>query len=146
MADPDGNEPVPFDDATADALTEAFDAAADDLDAQTASRASLVTTASTDFRGLFSELFASNADTARQGASNLAECLRTVASFAGDLKQAAKEENTRRRLAREWQQRMDDRNGVEVVLQDIFGSEPPPRGEQKAAPVMPPGRRLGRLA
>ena len=89
MGDPGGNEPVPFSDATADALIAAFTNAASDVEGQSGSRSSLVATASREFRGLFSELFAANAVTAARGARDLVARLREVADFAGELRRPA---------------------------------------------------------
>jgi RHS repeat-associated protein len=138
MADPGGNEPVPFDDGTADALVTAFNDAASDIEGQSGSRSSLVTTASQEFRGLFSELFTTNAATAATGASALATSFRAIADFAGELKEAAKQENDRRRKAREWQQRQDDRNWFEERRDDLFGGEEMPREQPEPAPRLEP--------
>ncbi|MDY0945537.1 DUF6531 domain-containing protein [Frigoribacterium sp. CFBP9039] len=139
MGDPKGgNEPVPFDNGTADALVTAFNNAADDIEGQSGSRSSLVTTASQEFRGLFSELFTTNAATAATGASTLATSFRAIADFAGELKEAAKQENDRRRKAREWQQRQDDRNGFEEWRDSIWGGEEMPREQPEPAPQLEP--------
>lgn len=55
---------VPFDDGTADTLIAACRTAASAIDGQAGQRASWVTTAMTDFKGRFSELFKANAGTA----------------------------------------------------------------------------------
>nr|AGU11059.1 RHS Repeat [uncultured organism] len=136
MGDPGGNEPVPFSNATADALIAALRDAASDVEGQSGSRSSLVATATTEFRGLFSELFSANAVTAAQGARDLVARLREVADFAGELKQAAEQENDRRRRAREWQQRQDDRNAAEEVWDDLFGGEEMPREQAEPAPQL----------
>ncbi|UXN28850.1 hypothetical protein [Curtobacterium flaccumfaciens] len=55
MVDLHGNEPVKFDNGTADALSTALNGAAESIEGQAGSRQSYVNTASQDFRGHFSE-------------------------------------------------------------------------------------------
>lgn len=97
-----------FDYAVADALVRTFRAAAAKLDGQVPSRASYVSTANTEFKGHFAELFATNAATAASDAGEVAARLRTVADFAQKIRDAAKNEDDRRRRARDWELQHDD--------------------------------------
>lgn len=121
-------------------LAEAVEAAArgaiSALDGQGPARASYVTTAREDFSGRFSELFAANAEIASNDRAELVTRLRDVVAFMGKLSQAAREENARRRSAREWQQRVEARraNWVDATWDNIFGEEPPPRAGEVSPP------------
>ena len=56
----------------------------------------------------------------------IARNLRLVVTKVEDLERAAREENSRRRQAREWAQRMASRNGFEKWWDGLWGSEQPP--------------------
>ena len=104
------DEDVPFDAGTADTLITACRAAASSIDGQAGQRASSVTTAMTDFKGHFSELFSANAPTAAGDATELANRLREVATGAERLKEEARKEQERRQKARAWKKEHDDRS------------------------------------
>ncbi|MDQ1075122.1 MULTISPECIES: DUF6531 domain-containing protein [Microbacterium] len=140
MADVDlevyGAPDLTYDFGRADAVASAANAAANHIEDQTASRISYAATARTDFSGYFSELFNANADIAASDARELVYRLRDVASFMGRLSDAAREENARRKRAREWRDRVEARrsNWLDATWDDIFGEEPPPT----AGPIDPP--------
>ena len=121
---------VDFDFGTANALIGAFRAAATKIESQAGSRSSLVATARADFKGHFSQLFADNARVASSDATELAARLRETADGAKQLKEQAHRENERRRLAREWKKRKDERdsNLFHNAVDAIFGEEDPPVG------------------
>ncbi|GAB2583246.1 DUF6531 domain-containing protein [Microlunatus antarcticus] len=121
-------EDVPFDAGTADTLISACRAAASAITGQTGSRASWVSTAMTDFRGRFSELFADNAATAAGDAIELANRLREVATGAERLKEEAAKEQQRREKARAWKKEHDDRNVFEQGWDWATGGDDPPVG------------------
>ncbi|MGL3807884.1 DUF6531 domain-containing protein [Paeniglutamicibacter sp. R2-26] len=125
---------VTFDDGTADALISAFSTAASAIESQAGSRASYVATAGTEFKGRFSELFADNARVASADALELSDRLREVATGARRLKEEARKENERRRLAREWKQRRDEReaNWLDSAVDWFIGAEDPPVGPPAA--------------
>ncbi|MFC7623801.1 DUF6531 domain-containing protein [Microlunatus sp. GCM10028923] len=127
---------VPFDNGTADDLIAAFDNAATAVDDQASSRASYVTTGSNDFKGHFSELFTSNAAVASADATELASRLREVATAARNLKEEARKEQERRKTAREWKQRQDDRNVFEEFGDWVTGGEDPPVGPPADEPTI----------
>ncbi len=108
MADLHGNEPVEFDNATADALIHALNGSAESIDGQSGSRTSYVTTAAQEFRGHFSDLFASNSDKAHNDGRTIADNLRTVATWVQQMKEAAERENARRKKARDWYEEHED--------------------------------------
>ncbi|WP_152364027.1 DUF6531 domain-containing protein [Microlunatus speluncae] len=122
------DEKVPFDHDVADALIAAFDAAATDIDGQTAVRATSVSTGTVDFKGHFSELFSGNASVAAADATELISRLREVATGARTLKTEATKEQQRRDKARTWKQEQDDRNVFEEFGDWIGGGEDPPVG------------------
>lgn len=66
------------------------------------------------------------ADTDRE---RVASAFDDAATGLDQVIQSASEENNRRRLAREYFQRIEDRNWLEKGWDWIFGQEPPPRLE-----------------
>ncbi|WP_159570373.1 DUF6531 domain-containing protein [Curtobacterium sp. 18060] len=135
MADLHGNDPVEFDNATADALSTALNGAAESIEGQAGSRQSYVTTASQEFRGHFSELFAENASTAASDGSTIAANLRTVAGWVDKMKAAAERENARRKEARDWEAEYGDRNFFEWVHDKVAGAPVPPTVHHEDAPT-----------
>ncbi|MDF2993809.1 MAG: Rhs family protein, partial [Microbacterium sp.] len=131
-----GAPDLTYDFGAADAVASAANAAANHIEDQSGSRISNVATANTDFQGHFSQLFAANAEIAASDARELVFRLRDIASFIGRLNDAAREENARRRRAREWRDRVEARrsNWLDATWDDIFGEEPPPT----AGPIDPP--------
>ena len=138
MADLHGNEPVEFDDATADALIHALNGSAESIDGQGGSRRSYVTTASQEFRGHFSDLFASNADKADNDGGTIADNLRTVAHWVQQMKEAAERENARRKKARDWYEEHEDRNFFEWLGDKWNGAPQPPEVHHEQAPTFAP--------
>ncbi|TDW49267.1 RHS repeat-associated protein [Curtobacterium sp. PhB25] len=135
MADLHGNDPVKFDNGTADALSTALNGAAESIEGQAGSRQSYVTTASQEFRGHFSELFAQNASTAASDGSTIAANLRTVAGWVDKMKAAAERENARRKEARDWEAEYGDRNFFEWVHDKVAGAPVPPTVHHEDAPT-----------
>ncbi|PPI48668.1 type IV secretion protein Rhs [Rathayibacter toxicus] len=121
-------EDVPFDNGTAEKLIAEFNAAAATLEGQGVSRSTAVTSALTEFRGRFAELFQSNARIAAQDSTELTERLRQVATAAGRLREEAQKEQERRRIAREWKHKHDNKNFFEKAGEALFGEEHPPVG------------------
>jgi len=138
MVDLHGNEPVKFDNGTADALSTALNGAAESIEGQAGSRQSYVTTASQEFRGHFSELFAQNAGTAKSDAEDIATNLRTVAGWVDQMKAAAERENARRKKARDWYAEYGDRNFFEWMHDKVAGAPEPPKVEHEDAPTFAP--------
>ena len=130
-------DPIEFDDATADALKSAMTTTASAIDEQRSSRSSYVTTASQEFRGHFSQLFTQNAETADSDADRLVTAMRGVAEWVGQMKEAAAKERANRKTAREWQEREDDRNGVQDFFNDTFHYDPMPDVKNEPAPTFP---------
>ncbi len=135
------DEDVPFDFGAADALIASADAAAGDVEGQAGSRNVFVTVALTEFKGHFSDLFRTNAATARADATELGERLREIASGARTLKEEARKEQQRRETARQWKAEQDDRNLWDKGVDSVFGGDAPPVGPpagQVSLPVSPP--------
>ncbi len=101
---------VEFNFTHAESLKTAFTNAADTLDNQVTSRASLVTTANKDFKGYFQTVFDDNATTAAADATDLTTALRNAADLVNQLIEQAREENERRRIAREFRAEQDSEN------------------------------------
>lgn len=102
-------------------------AAATKVSGQRGARSNWRTTGLTDFEGHFSEVFRGNGRTQLADLDEVAERLREVATKVEQLERAAREENQRRQVAREWAQQQADRNGVEKWIDDhITGSDDPP--------------------
>ncbi|HEY9290710.1 MAG TPA: DUF6531 domain-containing protein, partial [Microlunatus sp.] len=131
------DEDVPFDDGVADALIAACDGAAAKIEGQAGSRSSYVATASADFQGYFSRLFASNASVASADGTELAARLRQVATGARRLKSEAAKEQQRRQTARDWKREQDNRNIFEKGVDWAFGEDDPPVGPPAAEPTIP---------
>jgi hypothetical protein len=96
--------------STASTLQSKLSAEATRFEGQAGSRASYVATVQQDFDGHFSELFATNATTAAQDASNLASALRTVAGYVGKMISAGHEEDARRKENNEWVHRHNNKD------------------------------------
>ena len=131
------DEDVVFDNATADTFSQGCDSAAGVIEGQTGSRASWKTTALTDFKGTFSELFRNNAAVAAADATEVATRLREVATGVRLLKEEARKEQQRRQTAREWKREQDDRNMWDKGVDAVFGGDDPPVGPPAAEPTIP---------
>ncbi|WP_316670633.1 hypothetical protein [uncultured Propionibacterium sp.] len=129
------DEPVPFDDATADALKAAATALSSTLTGQAASRSSWASTASAEFRGHYADVFDSNSKAACDDCSNIASALDALAADVQTMKDAAASERDRRRQAKQWADRQADRNPLEVVKDWFTNDDQPPAGPP-AAPVV----------
>lgn len=89
-----------------------------------------------DFKGHFADVLADNMATADTDRERVASAFDDAATGLDQVIQSASEENNRRRLAREYFQRIEDRNWLEKGWDWIFGQEPPPRLEQNPAPTI----------
>ena len=137
MANPTGNEEVTFDDATADALVTEANASAEAIEGQVASRRSYRTTAEQDFLGRFSEIFGANQDTAKADGDKIVAALRDIASWVGTMKESAQKENARRKRAREWTERQENRSDIEKWWDGIVGGEDMPTEPAEKEPTFP---------
>ncbi|NUU31146.1 DUF6531 domain-containing protein [Arthrobacter sp. C9C5] len=122
----------------ADSVRAGFESAASRLEEHSGSRASFVASAKEDFKGHFSEVFETNAATARSDADALAAALRTVAGYVGQMIGAAHEEDARRRKNNEWVRRHNDRNLLEQAGDWIFGEGERPNAQPGKAPTFAP--------
>ncbi|GAA3589087.1 hypothetical protein GCM10022198_11150 [Klugiella xanthotipulae] len=129
-----GSDPLVFNYGTADGLVSAFNNAASTVEGQSASRASYVTTGQQDFQGHFANLFTANASTAASDATRLVAALRLVATYAQELRDAATEEDARRRRAREWEERQDNRSVGDYISDFFTGGEDAPTEKPQPAP------------
>ncbi|MDO5051724.1 MAG: DUF6531 domain-containing protein [Pseudoclavibacter sp.] len=133
-------EDVPFDDGVADALIAAAKGAADGIEGQAGSRSGYVSTGSSEFRGRFSELFASNARVAAADAGDLVSALRAVADGASYLKEEARKEQERRQTARNWLRERESRSQLQKALDGVWEGltrKPDPPVGPPAQPVPP---------
>ncbi|WP_415635151.1 hypothetical protein, partial [Propionibacterium acidifaciens] len=122
------DEPVAFDDATADTLKSAATALSGTLTGQAASRSSWASTASTDFEGHYADVFDTNAKTASTDCTNIASALDDLVAEVQKLKEAAQAERERRRRAREWADRQDRENIVKRGWDWVSNGDKPPAG------------------
>lgn len=152
MAKIHGNDPTGYSYSAADALKSAATALASSLGDQTGARASLVTTASTQFRGYFAEVFADNADIGARSATELVKSLQGLSVFVQELRDAAKDEDDRRVDAKAWEADKREREenffvGAEYEISKWLGQqddpkppEPEPEPQLQAQPVNVKGR------
>lgn len=128
-----------YDFSAAEDLARQCDLAKTGVESQSPSRAALVLQAGTDFAGGFAETFRSNAEIAQEDARELTTKLGEIAGGIRALSDAARAENTRRREARAWRDRVTARRAdlVDSTWDDIFGEEPPPSGGKVDVPTFP---------
>ncbi|WP_028706856.1 DUF6531 domain-containing protein, partial [Propionibacterium acidifaciens] len=122
------DEPVAFDDATADTLKSAATTLSATLTSQAASRTSWATTASTDFEGHYADVFDTNAKTASTDCTNIASALDDLATEVQALKEAAQAERERRKQAKEWADRQDKENIFKKGWDWVSNGDKPPAG------------------
>ena len=96
-----GMPDVEYDFGVSSSLRTAFTNAANDLSAQRGSRSGYRTHGLTDFVGRFSEVFRTNGAQQLSDLDEIVTNLRLVATKVSELEEAAREENGRRRQARE---------------------------------------------
>lgn len=149
-----GNDPTGYSYGDADALKSAATGLANAISGQSGSRASYVTTASREFRGYFSQVFADNADVASRGASELVGALQSLSGFVEQLREAAKHEDDRRAKAKAWAARKKERedNVLVAAAHEVgtwFGAdddpkppEPEPEPHRQADAVTVSGRTI----
>ncbi|WIB00606.1 hypothetical protein [Curtobacterium sp. MCBA15_012] len=128
-----------YDFSTAEDLAHECDLAKTTVELQSSPRAALVAQASADIAGGFAETFRANAAIAQEDARELATELGETASGIRALSDAAREENTRRRTARAWRDRVFARRAdlVDSTWDAIFGEEPPPSSGKVDVPAFP---------
>ena len=122
------DEPVAFDDATADTLKSAASTLSGTLTGQAASRAGWASTASTDFEGHYADVFDANARAASTDCSNIASALDDLVAEVQALKEAAQAERERRRQAKEWADRQDRENILKRGWDWVTNGDKPPAG------------------
>ncbi len=121
-----GMPDVEFNFDTSSTVKAAFRAAATDAEAQRSDRSTWRSEGLKEFKGHFSEVFSQNGTTQLGDLTEVVAALRSVASKIEDVEEAAQEENRRRKNARDWAQRQDDRNALERGWDNVFGGEDPP--------------------
>ena len=124
-------EPVAFDDATADALRSAAGTLSGTLTGQAASRAGWASAASADFEGHYADVFDANARTASTDCTNIASALDDLAAEVQKLKEAAQAERERRRQAKEWADRQDRENILKRGWDWVTNGDKPPSGPEQ---------------
>lgn len=101
------DEAVVFDDATADRLISAAQTLSSTLTTQGSDRTSWATTASTDFKGHYADVFDTNSKAGSTDCTNISSALNDLVSEVQALKTAAAAERSRRAQAKEWADRQD---------------------------------------
>ena len=122
------DEPVAFDDATADELVSAASTLSGTLKSQATSRSGWATTALTDFKGHYADVFDLNAKAASTDCSNIASALDDLVTEVQKLKEAARAERDRRRQAKEWADRQDRESFLKGLWDGFWGTDKPPSG------------------
>ncbi|HEY9293155.1 MAG TPA: DUF6531 domain-containing protein, partial [Microlunatus sp.] len=120
---------VDFDFGVSGDLKSAFRAAATKLEGQRGSRASWRSTAGNDFKGHFSQVFEQNGTQQLTDLDEVVSALRDVATQVASVEQDARDENARRKTARDWAQQHADRNMFEKGWDSVFGGDDPPSVE-----------------
>ncbi|RRC94548.1 DUF6531 domain-containing protein, partial [Schaalia canis] len=150
LDDLQGMPDVDFDFGVSSALVAAFRAAASKLEGQQGSRVLFRRNAGEGFEGFYAQRFLVNGTTQMSDCGEIVSHLRLAASKVERLEELAREENNRRRLAREWAQRRAERNALQAFIEDhILWSEPPPfssidtagRGPSESVPAPAAGMR-----
>jgi RHS repeat-associated protein len=121
-----GMPDVKFDFGVSGDLKSAFSAAASKLEGQRDSRSGWRSSGGTDFKGYFSEVFKDNGTQQLSDLDEIASALRDVVTKVGNVEQAAREENKRRKTARDWAKSQADRNWLEKGWDSVFGGDDPP--------------------
>ncbi|MFC7623789.1 polymorphic toxin-type HINT domain-containing protein [Microlunatus sp. GCM10028923] len=122
-----GTPDVTYDFGVSSEVKSAFRAVANTLSGQRGDRSTWRSTGLEQFDGHFSEIFKTNGTTQLGDLDEVVTALRAVATKLEDVEQAAREENQRRKTAREWAQRQADRSGFEKGWDDFWGTgEDPP--------------------
>ena len=131
---------IQFDDGVADALAQALEAADDTLRGIGYIRSNAVTAAVTDFKGGYSRLFVTAAQTESQERGRLARLLDEVRGQVQDAKAAARKERDRQTAHDAWKQR-DDARRQEEYAASVQGLPAPagyPEPEPDSIPVASP--------
>lgn len=131
---------IQFDDDVADALAEVLETADDTLRSIGVSRTHAVSAALTDFKGGYSRLFVTAAQTESQERGRLAGLLNGVGQQVKEAKAAATEEREREAAHQAWKQRDDARKEEEYVA-SVQGIPAPvgfPEPEPDSMPVASP--------
>ena len=135
------DEPVAFDDATADALKSAATALSGTLTSQAASRSGWASAASADFEGHYGDVFDANARAASTDCTNIASALDDLVAEVQKLKEAAQAERERRRQAKEWADRQDRENILKRGWDWVTNGDKPPRARTRYRCRSPTSRR-----
>ena len=122
------DEPVVFDDATADRLISAAQTLSSTLTTQGSDRTSWATTASTDFEGHYAEVFDTNSKAGSTDCTNISSALNDLVSEVQALKTAAAAEKSRRAQAKEWADRQDRENILKRGWDWVTNGDKPPSG------------------
>ncbi len=117
---------VEFDFGVSSTVKAAFSTAGTRLSDQHSNRSTWRSTGLKQFEGHFKTIFEQNGTTQLADLTEVANALKDVASKIETVEEAARAENTRRKNAREWAQRQDDRGGLEKAWDSVFGGEDPP--------------------
>jgi YD repeat-containing protein len=122
-------ENVKFSNGDAQSLIAACNSAAATIEGQVGSRQSWRMTGEEQFKGYFSTLFQTNGATQIKDAGELATALRSVSTMVVALRQSADDEQHRRQKARDWEDKQNNRNGLEKIgdgISHLWGGDEPP--------------------
>jgi len=122
------NEPVVFDDATADALVTAASGLSSTISTMGSDVGVWASTASADFEGHYGDVFDSGAKAGQEDCTNISAALDDLVSEVRALKSAAATERRRRAVAKEWADRQDEENLFKQGWDWLTDGDKPPAG------------------
>ena len=122
------NEPVVFDDATADALVTAASGLSSTISTMGSDVGVWASTASVDFEGHYGDVFDSGAKAGQEDCTNISAALDDLVSEVRALKSAAATERRRRAVAKEWADRQDEENLFKQGWDWLTDGDKPPAG------------------
>jgi len=126
------NEPVVFDDATADALVTAASGLSSTISTMGSDVGVWASTASADFEGHYGDVFDSGAKAGQEDCTNISAALDDLVSEVRALKSAAATERRRRAVAKEWADRQDEENLFKQGWDWLTDGDKPPAGPAPA--------------
>ncbi|MDO4258066.1 MAG: polymorphic toxin-type HINT domain-containing protein [Actinomycetaceae bacterium] len=140
---------VEYDFGVSAAVAGAFKAASLTLREQRGGRTSARDKGREEFRGFYADLYIANGSVQIQDMGEIGDFLMSVSRQIERVDQAAREENARRRQAREWAQRQANRNLADHIVGIFTGGEDPPfqsidtasRGPATTVPARQPHER-----
>jgi uncharacterized protein YukE len=141
------HESVKFDYESAARLAAELRNTAETLDGQVPRRHTIKNSALEEWRGVFARQFPVRIQTCTNDARRLADAMRQAADGLDELALLAREEESRRERARQWEAEQKSEGNVEKFLETITNSDEQPFSEPPRTPkdvVIPSAAPAGR--